>query len=193
MDLAIRNEEKRLEDWENKKNKLEQEILLEKQLTVSAPKVLGAAAVLPMHAIKPDVEIPGVAGMARDDEIEQVGMDVTMAYENENGWTPEDVSSENVGFDIRSTKYSEDGTFEDIRYIEVKGRAQDGAIRLSANEWKKAKRFQDKYWLYVVTFAGTDTPKLRRYQNHATTFIQEEDIYATGYIIPKDSLSKVNE
>ena len=126
--------------------------------------------------------------MARDDEIEQVGMRVAMNYEKEHGWIAEDVHEENLGFDIRSTKYSEEGTFGDIRYIEAKARALDGAIRLTANEWKKAKRFKEKYWLYVVTFAGTSAPNLERFQNPTEEFTIDEDIYATGYIIPKEKL-----
>ena len=128
--------------------------------------------------------------MVRDEEIEQIGMDVSIKYERDNGYSPEDVHTENLGFDIRSTKYGEDGNFEDIRYIEVKARAQDGAIRLTANEWKKAKRFQDKFWLYVVTFAGTSQPELERIQNPTKVFKIDEDIYATGYIIPKEKLRK---
>jgi len=136
-------------------------------------------------------EVKKLAGvdMSRDDKIEQVGMDVSMTYERDEGRVPEDVHAANLGFDIRSVKYGEDGNFEDIRYIEAKARAQDGAIRISANEWKKAKRFQDKYWLYTVTFAGTSEPQLGRIQNPAKAFTVDEDIYATGYIIPKERLT----
>jgi hypothetical protein len=67
-------------------------------------------------------------------EIELVGMRVAMAYERDQGWHPEDVSGENHGFDIRSIRYDEEGALVDIRYIEVKARAQSGSIRLSANE-----------------------------------------------------------
>lgn len=189
MNIAIRNEERRKEDLDEKHNKLVEEIELETQLTVSEPKIIGAAAVLPMSRLKPGVERPAGVDMSRDDEIEQVGMDVSMNYERAEGWVPEDVHAENLGFDIRSIKYGEDGNFEDIRYIEAKARAQDGAIRISANEWKKAKRFQDKYWLYIVTFAGTSEPKLERIQNPAKAFKVDEDIYATGYIIPKERLT----
>ena len=35
---------------------------------------------------------------------------------------PEDVSGENHGFDLRSTRYNADGTFADIRHIEVRAR-----------------------------------------------------------------------
>lgn len=123
--------------------------------------------------------------MQRDEEIEAVGMQVAMGYERDQDWQPEDVSGENHGFDVRSAHYNDDGTFADIRYIEVKARAQSGAIRLSANEWKKARHFDDKFWLYVVTEAGTDSPQLHRIQNPAAHFTLDEDIFATGFIIPE--------
>lgn len=49
-----------------------------------------------------------------------------------------------------------------MRYVEVKARAQSGAMRLSSNEWEKARGFGEKLWLYVVTEAGTDEPELHR-------------------------------
>jgi hypothetical protein len=36
--------------------------------------------------------------------------------------------------------------------------ACEESIRLSANEWKKARHFDDKFWLYVVTGATGDAP-----------------------------------
>jgi len=190
MNIAILNEERRKEDLEEKRSKLEEEIELEKEIAVSEPRILGAAVVLPIDRLRPEAERPGTSRMVHDKEIEQVGMDVSMQYEKDDGWSPEDVHVENLGFDIRSTKYGEDGFLEDVRYIEVKARARDGAIRLSANEWKKAKRFQEKYWLYVVTLAGTAKPKLGRIQNPAKFFRIDEDIYATGYIIPKEKIAR---
>jgi hypothetical protein len=192
MNIVIYNEEQRKNDLDHKRAKLVEEIDLEMQLTVSEPRVIGAAAILPMNRVKNDPEkpIPSGPGMVRDEEIELAGMEHATKHEVEQGWVPEDVHKDNLGFDIRSTKYGEEGTFEDIRYIEVKARAQDGSIRLSANEWKKAKRFQEKYWLYVVSFAGTSKPKLEKFQNPVKMFMVDEDIYATGYIIPKETLVK---
>ena len=192
MNIVIYNEEQRKNDLDHKRAKLVEEIDLEMQLTVSEPRVIGAAAILPMNRVKNDPEkpIPSGPGMVRDEEIELAGMEHATKHEVEQGWVPEDVHKDNLGFDIRSTKYGEEGTFEDIRYIEVKARAQDGSIRLSANEWKKAKRFQEKYWLYVVSFAGTSKPKLEKFQNPVKIFMVDEDIYATGYIIPKETLVK---
>jgi hypothetical protein len=105
----------------------------------------------------------------------------------ERGWKPQEVSEKSHGVDVRSSRYEVDGTFADIRYIEVKGRARSGAIRLSANEWKKARHFGAKFWLYVVTEAATDTPELHCIQDPAAHFRMDEDIFATGFIVPEES------
>lgn len=65
---------------------------------------------------------------ARKRAIELVGMQVAMAYERDNKRQPEDVSGENHGFDVRSVEFDAEGAFAGIRYIEVKARAQSGAI-----------------------------------------------------------------
>ena len=141
---------------------LEREIRLEGNLAVGEPRLLGAAFVIPLPVSAEEAQTPGqpvfaglretpgepydagdreVEGGAdsgvdaeRRAEIEAVGMRVALEYERSQGWSPQDVSGENHGFDIRSTLYDENGSFVDIRYIEVKARAQSGAIRLSANE-----------------------------------------------------------
>ena len=190
MDLVIHNEERRCEELQDKKETLQEEIKLGQQITISEPRIIGAAVIVPMQRARPG----GTgAGMVRDEKIEQKGMEIAMEHEAKQGWKSEDLHTENLGFDIRSVKFNEEGAYEGIRYIEVKARAQEGAIRLSANEWKKAKRFQEKYWLYLVTAAGTKKPKLIRIQNPAETFKIDEDIYATGYIIPREKLSKAVE
>jgi len=43
-----------------------------------------------------------------------------------------------------------------------------------------------------VTQAGTDQPVLERYRNPEKTFKINEDIYATGYIIPKDKIKEAS-
>ncbi len=212
--LPLLNEQRNLEQLEQRRTALEREIQLERNLTVGEPRILGAAAVIPFdyaqdssvpEPLKPtEVEDQQIkekpkpeetykvkptgegAGMRRDDEIEALGMRVAMQYERDQGWQPADVSGENHGFDLRSTLYNDDGSYADIRYIEVKARAQSGAIRLSANEWKKARHFGEKFWLYIVTMAGTDAPQLHRVQNPADLFRVDEDIFATGFIIPEE-------
>jgi hypothetical protein len=164
VDLPLRNEQRNLEELQRKRRLLEQEIILERNVTVSEPRIIGTAVVMPMvgDADGQDGRIEGEkAPVLREEqaayitdegvdterkrEIELVGMRVAMAFERERGRQPEDVSGENHGFDVRSLYYDDDGAFAGIRYIEVKARAQSGAIRLSANEWKKARRYGDDY------------------------------------------------
>ena len=219
MDMPLLNEQRNLENLQQRRKDLEREIRLERNLTIGEPRLLGAAVVMPLpvsvaQANKPEGQTTRIFRdgaepeetyqithtEARDEsndegidterkaEIEAMGMRVAMANEREQGWTPEDVSGENHGFDIRSTKYDENGSFEDIRYIEVKARAESGAIRVSANEWKKARHLEEKYWLYVVTHAATGTPMLNCIQNPQFYFRMDEDIFAAGYIIPLENL-----
>ena len=210
LDLPLRNEQRNLEELQRRRSQLEQEILLERNVTVSEPRIIGTALIIPSTPQKPAAPPPPAtpkqareqpdeaeqyqagsdnsgADPTRKREIELVGMQVTVAYERENSRSPEDVSGENHGFDVRSLEYDADGAFAGIRYIEVKARAQSGAIRLSANEWKKARRYGDDFWLYIVTWAGTNEPQLQRIQNPATHLQMDEDIFATGYIIPEQN------
>ncbi len=205
IDLPLLNEQRNLEGLQQRRAELEREIRLERNLTVSEPRILGAAAVIPLPespaasepeptqfkeervSYRAEPAPAGGAGMRRDEEIEAAGMQVAMAYERAQGWQPEDVSGENHGFDVRSTRYNPDGTFADIRYIEVKARARSGAIRLSSNEWKKARHFGDKFWLYVVTGAAGDAPQLHRIQNPAAHLQMGKDILATGFIVREET------
>jgi len=211
VDLPLLNEQRNLEGLQERRTELEREIRLGRNLTVGQPRFLGAAVVRPLVAVEPEpetevgtityepkppapapadeerAEYGAGAGMRRDDEIEAVGMRVAMQFEREQGWQPEDVSGENHGFDVRSTCYNPDGTFVDIRYIEVKARSRTGAVRISANEWKKARHFGEKFWLYVVTEAATDEPQMHPIQNPAAHFRMDEDIFATGFIIPEEN------
>ncbi len=136
---------------------------------MSTPNYLGAIRVIPAPTEDPAME--------SDPEIEQIGMEVTMRYEREQGRTPEDVSAENLGFDVRSTDRA-----GKKRYIEVKARAGLGAVALTQNEWFKAKQFKLDYFLYVVLNAGTE-PNLYIIQNPSEQTHPEEKIEAVRYWI----------
>ena len=101
-----------------------------------------------------------------------VGMRVSEKYEKDHDRIPKDISAENVGYDIKST--SED----EVRYIEVKARAQTGEIFLTPNEWMIAQRLREEYWLYVVEYAGTDNPKLYTIQDPAMKLSPERIVEA---------------
>ncbi|HOV49363.1 MAG TPA: DUF3883 domain-containing protein [Anaerolineae bacterium] len=203
LDLPLLNEQRNLDQLEARRRELEAEIRLERNLTVDEPRFLGAAVVTPGQPLSqafvyPEPQTGGQVGresaaedyettMHRDPEAEAVGMRVALDYERAQGWQPEDVAAENLGFDVRSLRYREDGTLAEIRYIEVKARARTGAVRISANEWKKARHFGEDFWLYIVTGAKTETPELHRIQNPAGQFRMDEDILATGYIIQEEA------
>ena len=161
VDLVIRNKEEQLASYQNALSDLKSGLEQERNLTISTPRFIGMARVVP----EMDVSV-----MVSDDGVEQIGMEVTMQYERQQGWAPEDVSKENLGFDVRST--SPDGH---KRYIEVKARAGIGAVALTQNEWFKARRFQDEFHLYAVLNASKE-PVLYRVANPAALLKPEEQV-----------------
>lgn len=182
VDLVIRNKEERKADYENALKQLREQIQREQNLTMNMPRFVG------MIKVKPAMKTDTV--MQSDAEVEKMGMEIAKKYETENGRTPEDVSAENLGFDIRSTV--KDGT---IRYIEVKARAESGGVALTQNEWFKAKRFKDDYYLYTIMNADRK-PELYIIQNPAENLNVEEKVESVRYIIDQGEIkskSKINE
>ena len=124
------------------------------------PEILVCAYVVPLT----QVEYKGHYGMSRDDEAEAIAISMAVKYEEENSWNPEDVSTNNEGYDIRSI--SREGL---KRYIEVKGRsALDGNVMVSENEMNRLAQLGDAAWLYIVINCKNN-PKLFRIQNPAKT------------------------
>jgi len=167
VEIVIRNKRERKKQYEQALEKLEKEIEQEKSLTISVPKFLGAIVVNPTSS----------KDMASDEEIEKIGMEIAMNYEKKQGRKPEDVSKENIGFDIRSKGKTE------IRYIEVKARKEDGNVALTPNEWFKAKRFKEKYWLYVVSNAAAN-PSLFIVNNPVENLDVMEKVEVVRFLVP---------
>jgi len=158
---------KKRDDLEKKRIRLKDQIRAEIHLLPSNPKLLGAARIT-SQAIggKSDTQ------QRSNKEIEMVGMRVAEQYEKDHDRIPGDVSAENVGYDIKSSNEKE------VRYIEVKARAQTGSIDLTPNEWMIAQRLREEYWLYVVEYAGTDNPKLYTIQDPAMKLSPERIVEA---------------
>jgi hypothetical protein len=123
----------------------------ERQFSLGDLTHLGRAWILP-HP-----ERDQFRGMVPDPEIERIAMDVAMAFERAQGWEPEDVSAQNRGFDVLSRQPATGGT----RFIEVKGRAEEGSIVLTPNEHATARRLGKDYWLYVVFHCATEPQLIR--------------------------------
>ena len=180
VERYIRSKEEQKKRYEHALQELEKNIIYEKTLNISSPKFLGAIKVVPNKNSK--------IAMKRDDDIEEIGMKTAMEFEINSGRKPEDVSQENLGFDIRSLKISESGSFVE-RYIEVKARAKSGNIALTQNEMFKAHRFQDKYFLYVVINAASN-PELIIIQNPIKNLQNIKKIESVRYIVSLKEIIK---
>lgn len=172
VDLPIHNKEERLENYRTARKDLHNLIEKEKSLTMSMPSFLGIVRVVPGE-VSPD--------MKNDPEVERIAVNFAMDYEKKHGWTPESVEDQDLGFDIRSNKGDE------VRYIEVKGRARRGPVSLTQNEQFKAQRFKNDYYLYVVLNAKTH-PELYIHQNPAETLSFQEVMGVVRYIVPLDQI-----
>ncbi|OAV44064.1 helicase-related protein [Lewinella sp. 4G2] len=129
-------------------DKLDQMMSLSKR----EPEILGCAYIVPLT----ELEYQNFYEKDRDFNTEDTAMDVSMKYEVSQGRRPEDVGSQNLGYDIRST----DKLFKQ-RYIEVKGRkGSDGQVFLTRNELFKLRQLGEKAYLYVVINCETDNPDL---------------------------------
>ena len=177
VDLVIRNKETLKNEYEETLKELKEALKKEENLAIGSPQFIGIIKVL-----KGTFDV-----MVSDEEVEKIGMEYAMKYEREQGREPQDVSKENLGFDIRS--HDKNGN---VRYIEVKARSGEGAVALTQNEWFKANRFQDDYYLYVILNAVT-SPELYIFQNPAKNLKPEEKIEAVRYLIPLESIKSASK
>jgi len=166
-DITIQNEQRNKEELTRKRRQLEKQIEAETHLLPSPPKILGVTSVVPRLTVDE---------FKRDEEIERIGMRIAMDFETSEGRMPEDVSTQNLGFDIKS--FSQ----EAIRYIEVKARGGEGRIALTPNEWLMANRLREEYWLYVVTKAAS-SPELYVIQNPTSKLKPSEEIEIVRYVV----------
>ncbi len=179
VDIVIHNKKEQKRNYEEALAELKRRLDQERNLTITTPRLIGVARVIP--------GIPSEQAMAEDPDIERVGMEVTMAYEREQGRIPEDVAAENLGFDVRST----DPATGRKRYIEVKGRARVGPVTLTQNEWFKASRFGSEFYLYVVLNAATQ-PELYIIQDPVAN-LQPEERVDVRYLVPVGDITSKGE
>jgi len=90
--------------------------------------------------------------------IERIAVQFVIQHEEAEGRVVESVEKDNRGFDLISRRpHPEDPkTAIDVRFIEVKGRAETGEIALTANEYNTAKRLKKDYWLCVVFHCASE-------------------------------------
>ncbi|MDP9223872.1 MAG: DUF3883 domain-containing protein [Actinomycetota bacterium] len=117
------------------KGRLE-ELEQEKQLSPLPPTVIGGAVIVPAGLLErirgdrtPDMD-PALMARLRD-RIERIAVDTVLAIERSLGRDPEEMPSNNKGFDIRSRDTHNGRTL----FIEVKGRAEGAStVTVTKNE-----------------------------------------------------------
>ena len=165
----------RIDELRQKKQARLAKLDLMQELSMKTPEVLGCAYVVPLNQLQYQRHF----GMSRDDEAEAVAMQVATDYEISSDRTPEDVSADNLGYDIRSS-----GADHVKRYIEVKGRSADGGIMLSENEKYRLSQLGASAWLYIVTHCKSD-PQLFRIQDPGNTLAFEELSKGVQFFLPE--------
>ena len=166
--------EARLRELKQRKQQRLQEFQQMTTLSATQPDVLGCAYVVPLS----QMEYHHTFGMSRDDEVGQIAMQVAMDYEQSQGRRVEDVSKDNVGYDLRSIDSQ-----DQKRYIEVKGRASTDGVMLSENEWNRLAQLGQKAWLYIVSECKT-TPQLNIINDPARQMQYEQKSKGIQFYLP---------
>lgn len=171
----IQKKQAKIQDLQTRKIERHTKLEAMTQLSPKTPEILGCAFVVPLN----QVEYKNHYGMQRDDEVEQISMNVASGYERDNDWIPEDVSSLNLGYDIRSTS-------KELlkRYIEIKGRAGIGGIMLSENEMFRLGQLGDSAWLYIV-YNCKSKPELVRINNPGKNLKFEQKSKGVQFFLPE--------
>ena len=152
---------------------------------------LASVWVLPTQAW-PEMEATGPEDTATRQHVERAAMQVVVDYERRRGWEPFDISAQKgPGFDIRSLGPSDPATGRRrVRRIEVKGRARGQPVRMTTNEWLKARQLGETYWLYVVwdPHEPEAEPVCVQDPAHALEHAVREVQVVAGYEVPAEAI-----
>ncbi len=164
LDGRIQMAADKLDELNRRLDNRRAELEKERHCTIGKVQHLGAAWVLP----HPERETPTGRMMVSDPEIERIAVETVRKFEEARGWRVESVESENRGFDLISRRpHPEDPeTAIEVRFIEVKGRAQVAEVALTTHEYKTAERLKGDYWLYVV-YSCASQPEVHAVQDPA--------------------------
>jgi hypothetical protein len=191
------NARQRADELSGRLQKRVDELNRERQITARPPTVLGGALVVPAGWFERAAaggalvlrETPSKNGAANG-EVERIAMEAVMAQERKQGYEPRDVCKENRGYDIESRYPAGHSKAGQLRFIEVKGRAEGAdVVTVTKNEILTALNKPDDYVLALVFVApnGTATPRYL-----VKPFEQEPD-FATASVTfrIKELLSRV--
>jgi len=154
----------RADELEHRLAKRLEELEQERQLSAQPPNVIGGALILPGGLLR---RLKGEAQPARPEfavdkaQVDRLAMEAVMQTERRLGFEPRDVSAGSVGWDIESR----DPATGSLRFIEVKGRAEDSrTLTITKNEIIQALHNPQSFILAVVIVdrAGARPPRYIR-------------------------------
>lgn len=90
------------------------------------------------------------------ESIDDAGIARVLEYEKQHGRNPEEKAHTHPGYDVESSSMDSKQT----RYIEVKsirGDWDSRGVKMTHTQFNKARELGDKFWLYVVERAESDT------------------------------------
>ena len=159
--LNSANAQRRADDLQARMQRRLAELEQEKKVSPCPPVIVGGALVVPLGLLNKLMGRPNVGqlfGINRT-AIELTAMNAVMQRELERGFTPRDVSADNVGYDIESV-IPEDRRHGGpcLRFIEVKGRQKGSTtVTVTRNEILTALNKPDEFILAIVEVDGTQT------------------------------------
>ncbi len=144
----------RADELQARMQKRLEELEQERSISPLPPVVIGGALVVPQGLIdRLSGQAPAVHDRAEADRkaVEQLAMAAVMATERRLGRLPQDVSDQNLGYDIESA-IPNTGR---LLFIEVKGRAENAdTVTITKNEILTGLNKPDEYILAIVPVAG---------------------------------------
>ena len=185
MAANMKKVEDKLDELNARLERRDAELRQESECMIGDIQHIGRAWVLP----HPERNSPQIREMVTDPEIERIAVQFAIKHEEAEGRVVESVEADNRGFDLISRKpHPEDPkTAIDVRFIEVKGRAQTGEIALTTNEYNTAKRLRKDYCLYVVFHCASPNPLLNII-NDPSTLDWQPIVKVEHYRLNQDSV-----
>ena len=126
----------------------------ERKISPMPPVITGGALVVPIGLVRRlmGVTPESVVNVESRRAVELAAMNAVMAIERAFGYQPEDVSANNVGYDIESTIPEDKRNGSNaLRFIEVKGRAKGAVtVTVTKNEILTALNKPEEFILAIV-------------------------------------------
>lgn len=159
--LNSANAQRRADELQARMQKRLAELEQEKKVSPCPPVIVGGALVIPLGLLNKITGRPNTGSLFGVDRvaIEKAAMNAVISRERERGFTPRDVSAENVGYDIESViPEARRGGGPCLRFIEVKGRQKGSTtVTVSRNEILTALNKPDEFILAIVEVDGAQT------------------------------------